>query len=988
MAPTGAPLYHGTYGEIAAALAARLAARRSPSSPFEPVGIIVPSRSAAEELARRLVGPAGAVAGLLTMQVDQFALRVLNDRGRYPRVADGAESALAMELALRAAGDELASIHGAAAMLLRTHRDVRDSGLSLDELSARVTRQKSLRNRDRIASAVAVWKRYEALLAEGGATVGADLLAAASRAIREGARIAPQIVFGYYDATAAQLDVLRALAGAGLVDSVWLPAPLDASTSRPEPDFAYAAPFVEALLGGNIEIAGPAAADDRAGAWEIRDFPSPMAEIRETCREIRRLVDGGAPPSSCAIVMRSTEAPQLALLDRVARDFGIELRGVPGAPVAANRIVRGVLSLLRVARGGLVRRDVMEVVRSGVRPGALGAIPELARLERATRRAGIARASASDVRALAKSRQDEREQSEPDADLLGYATLVERIARETKKAAGALRGAAWGDELERWLNLFEAETRDDVDAVIRLRGIAAMLRRAPFAAAKIDADDVRRTIEETGELRRDETAAAVWVGDVMRFRGRTAEHLFVIGATHDKLPQRRVDDPLLPDGDRARLGVRAVGDGREEERFLFAALVDSARASIRFSFAAADGVGKALRPSSLLKDFAIGRLPGERREILHDFRGWRRGRNPSRTGPSAASERRVAVLLARPTPPFLRQLQLAALRGGASPFDGFVEPGEALESKVRSIFASVSPSTIEHLGACPQRFYVSALLGARELEEPDDGIAIDSREKGTIDHVILERFYRSLATSQFAFAAAGDSLHPGLRERLGEEIDRAFAELDAKVPPRNPTLRAIERDETLASLAEFVQSDFRQLAEGGWLPHEYELEISSGDDAAAIDVAGVRLGISGRVDRIDKGTDGSVRVVDYKSGKAGHLKGLEGKIAEGLQLQTAIYALVVARAYDLDPERVSARILPLRDPDLKPEKFSFSLAAVEEGLRSTLETLVGAAIAGRFPAVPSKDACKYCFVRHWCRERHETEEAGHSVLELLGEVDA
>lgn len=982
MPATGTPLFHGTYGEIAAALAARIASRRAGSPLGATIEIIVPSRSAAEELARRVVGDGGAIAGLQMLQVEQFALRVLNDAGLYPRVPGSAESSLAMELALRAAGGDLATIHGAAAMLLRTHRDLRDSGLTLAEISKRVTKQKGLRNRDRLASAIAVWKRYELLLGDAGATVEADVLIEATAKVRDGARIAPQIVFGFYDATAVQLDLLRALIAARHAESLWLPAPLDVDGARPKAPWSYAAPLVDAFAAAGVSIAERAAPATVEAQWEIRDQPSPMIEIREVCRTIRSLADHGVARSSIAVVMRSADAAALSLFEQTGRDFGLTFRGVPGHPVIGNRIVRGVLSILRLARGGMARREVMEVVRSGLRPGALGSLPELARLERATRKAKIGRAGAAEVRAIARHEQSARERPEPDSDLLGYASLVERLASLTKKASSPQRGSAWADDVERWAGLFEAETEDDIDAVIRLRTIAALFRRAPFAAARLDADDVRRAIEDAGELSRDEDAASIWIGDVMRFRGRTAEELFVVRATNDNLPQRRVDDPLLPDFDRTRLGVRVVGDGREEERFLFASLIASARSTVRFSFSTADGVGKSLRPSSLLKDLALERVPSARREILHDFRKWLRGRNSPTFGLPGAIEQKSAALLESRDARFVRQLQLAATHGGTTPFDGYLGASPELESRLRAIFASASPSSIEQLGECPQRFLMSTLLGARELEEPDAGIAIESREKGTLDHVILERFYRGLATSDFA-AASGGELSATLRERLAAEVDRAFDELDAAAPPPNRTLRTIERAETLSTLTDFVRSDMRQLAEGAWLPHEHELVIESGDEAARIDAAGVKIGVRGRIDRVDRGTDGSWRVVDYKSNKASHLKGLEGKVAEGAKLQTAIYALVAKRRFGVGAEKISARIMPLRNPEADATKFGFNLAAVEADLDAVLGTLVGAAIAGRFPAVPSAEACKYCLVRSWCREKHEPSGDDASVIEIL-----
>jgi len=162
------------------------------------------------------------------------------------------------------------------------------------------------------------------------------------------------------------------------------------------------------------------------------------------------------------------------------------------------------------------------------------------------------------------------------------------------------------------------------------------------------------------------------------------------------------------------------------------------------------------------------------------------------------------------------------MHGRGTAFDGYLTVDERVEARLRGIFKSLSPSSLEQLGECPHRFFMSTLLGARELDEPDGGAAIESREKGTLDHAILESFYRGLSTSEFAAAGSGE-LPEALRSRLEAEVNRTFDELDTKTPAPNRALRGIERGETLASLAEFVRSDLRQLAEGNWLPQEYEL---------------------------------------------------------------------------------------------------------------------------------------------------------------------
>jgi hypothetical protein len=78
--------------------------------------------------------------------------------------------------------------------------------------------------------------------------------------------------------------------------------------------------------------------------------------------------------------------------------------------------------------------------------------------------------------------------------------------------------------------------------------------------------------------------------------------------------------------------------------------------------------------------------------------------------------------------------------------------------------------------------------------------------------------------------------------------------------------------------------------------------------------------------------------------------------------------------------------MPLRNPEADAKKFGFNLGEVEADLGGVLDTLVGSAIAGRFPAVPSGEACKYCLVRSWCREKHEPSGESKKVLAVLREA--
>src|SRR5215212_2460899 len=261
-------LRFATYRDIASALARRLAERRPADAltPW-PEEVIVPSRSVADAIAAELLGqiPEG-VAGLQLQTLETLARRIVNDSGEYPRVAGAEERRLAMRVAARAIHDPMMESRGIAAMLERSYRDVRDGGLTLDELRSRARAQRAkLRNPERTHTILRAWSEYERLIAQMGALDPADLLLRARDVILrraqedrdwDGARArgsanprsAPCAVAGFYDMTGVQLAFTDALDAAGLLSAVYIPAGSGEA-------YRFAQPLVRRFLDATPEAA-------------------------------------------------------------------------------------------------------------------------------------------------------------------------------------------------------------------------------------------------------------------------------------------------------------------------------------------------------------------------------------------------------------------------------------------------------------------------------------------------------------------------------------------------------------------------------------------------------------------------------------------------------------------------------------------------------------------------------------------------------------
>ena len=170
----------------------------------------------------------------------------------------------------------------------------------------------------------------------------------------------------------------------------------------------------------------------------------------------------------------------------------------------------------------------------------------------------------------------------------------------------------------------------------------------------------------------------------------------------------------------------------------------------------------------------------------------------------------------------------------------------------------IASTALDRLRGDPYQFYAQAILRLRSLDPLDADPTPAWR--GTAVHEVLRQWHE-----------AGS--------RRGELIpiaERALAEMSA-----HPFMRGLWRPRLMAGLA-WVEDHTAELAMKGRVPLLWE-------ETGAIDVMGVRL--HGRADRIDRCADGSLAVVDYKTGKppSGSM------VQKGFALQLGLVALIAER---------------------------------------------------------------------------------------------
>ena len=946
------------YQAISREIAARLTASRPPAESFAtwPEEIIVASYGVAQSISAAILEaiPQG-FAGLRLQTIETLARRIVNARGEFPRIADDAERRLAMRLAVASIPDPILETRGIASMLERTYRDVRDSGLRLGELRRTIDTTRGLRNVSRTRLLLRVWETYERLITEAGAIDPADLLDRAATIVElEGvASCLPQFVAGFYDATGSQMRLLTALREAGRIESFWIPIDGD-STER----YRFAERFIRSLQ--DVEVEPRPQLSIARPQVSIAMHDTRENEVRSVCSAVAALIRTGTSPATIGVVGRTLDAYDVELLRRFAGEYGFRFEVDSAKSLASQRIGRALVTLLQLRDDNFPRHAVFELVRDGFRAKTKISVDQA---DRQTRQARIAGGTVEELRQV-------RTKSLAVGD---YIELVGELEEATFPLRTPLRAGEWSDYLRKVTARLRVENDGDLDALAAIDELGDLLRRGERWSARIDIATIVDLIRQTTLRERggDETLPRIWAGDVMRFRGRTFDHLFVIRMQDDLAPQRRVEDALLPDSDRQLLGIREIGNGRDEEELLFQLMLDNA-GRLHFSFAGSDGFGKPLRPSPLLKTLAIEEEPEQRTKIIDDFATY----VTTRYGVQTAQRR-----LDAPRP---RPLQMLARLGTNGVFDGFLQDPLILE-RIHTSLGTLSPTQLEDFGECPQKFLLKHLLGVTEFDDPDREVQIHHREKGSLDHKILEAFYRDIPEQELAEANAHlPALAPRLASRLEAIIDAQFDAFEQEAPPFNRAVRSIELRATKRILRTFITADITDLITRELVPRHFEYsfgekyERRGGADHPqpfTLQEHGIPLRVEGRIDRIDVGPN-HLRVIDYKSGKALRHEKLADKIDKGLRLQLALYAMAISTFMDVSPENVSGAIKPLVVGDAK--SFGFILGEKRENLLETLRLIVDSIAAGRFPAVPfdrnDVNVCKYCPAQLSCRTKHDRQD--------------
>jgi probable DNA repair protein len=299
--------------------------------------------------------------------------------------------------------------------------------------------------------------------------------------------------------------------------------------------------------------------------------------------------------------------------------------------------------------------------------------------------------------------------------------------------------------------------------------------------------------------------ARIQVLGLYEISGLRFDHLWVLGLHNDNWPPPARPNPFIPRALQQQHGLPRSSPARELEvaRTTTKRLLETARETV-FSYPG-QADGESLLPSPL--------LAAANAAELHQVAGW--------------------------SDPDYRAT-LAAAPGPQADTTG--PPGRLQAEKARG-----GTTILKNQALCPFRAFASNRLDAEGLESPVDGIS--PMLHGTLVHRVLEAFWKETKSRAALLQLSEEALVSRLRSHIDAVLN------DERGLSFRPHFRSVEAARLLRLCLAFLELE-RERA---------DFEVCGFEQEVLYQISGhtVRLVI----DRVDRLADGSLAIIDYKTGK-------------------------------------------------------------------------------------------------------------------------
>jgi len=733
---------------------------------------------------------------------------------------------------------------------------------------------------------------------------------------------------------------------------------------------------------------GPPPALPAAVPSEIVSANDVDDEVRGAARRLLALADAGTPLDRLALVHPSGP-PYARIVADVLAGTGLPVAGPSVHRLAQSVAGRVLLGLLEVDRSRFGRQEVVDLWATGVVVGGDGRPVASARFDERSRRLGVVRDAARwhDVLTADDARTDDPDRRAENQRLREAVAVLEELCA-TRPATWADVAPWAGEVLDRLCGPVRRRSWPDqelaaADAVRAALGrLAALADVEPEPTTEVLRDTIRTTLDAPAP-RTGRAGAGLLVTTFDAPPLVPLDAVAVVGLVEGHMPRVGGDDGLLGDELRRAVGLPATDDHqRAQRRALLAAFASASSTRIVTHARHDQRSGRALVPSRWLAEL-VEQRSGHRPEteellaatpvagvtLVASHGAGLADVAAGRLAPLDAHEHALAALVADGSldhHPAAADPVVAAgaalVRARRSPdftrFDGNLD-GDGIDVTELGV---LSPTSLETYARCPRRWFFAHALGLRPLDRPEEIHRIQPRDRGSLAHAALERFYEE-AIAAGAVPAPGQRWSDAQRSRLREITDSCCAEAEDRGITGHPRWWEHDRAEIHRVLQRVLDGDDQQRAAFGTVPVAVELTFGrDGVPPLAVDLGdGRSVLLAGQADRVDAGS-GRVVVWDYKYSGPGEFVALDADeadggdpLAGGTKVQLVVYAMAAAQAADL-PEgtEVHAWYWFLKPPHTNARLGYPVGPALRRRFRQVLRVLADGIAAGHFPARPGE----------------------------------
>ncbi len=788
----------------------------------------------------------------------------------------------------------------------------------------------------------------------------------------------------------------------------------------------------------SLERLGLAAHDtgERPTATRVRNASDSDDEVRGVVRDLLETLR--STPAHRVAVLYARASPYARLLHEQLAAAGITVNGPGTRPITERGVVRALLETLDLRERDVPRGELFTALGNAPALDAEGARIPLSRWERISRAAGVVGGDDWQVRLdghcadLARRREAELAAQEPrewladrlDRTVTDTARLQDYVAwlraelargaalttwRELADWCLALRSRLFGDVTPQWLPVEEQYAAAAL--LTTLHSLGGLDAVEPVTSLEAFVAALRAELG-TSTPRVGRFGGGVLVAPLEAAVGLDLDVVHTVGLSEDLYPGRFHEDPLLPEAARdAAAGELAATRDRLDaaQRHLLAAFASAPTAVASFPRGDLRRSTRRLPSRFLLP--TLRELSGDTRLAASRWEDADLGAAMS-TAESFAGELLTTGALAGEQE--WRVRQVAA--GGSIDDVGWEAGRELLDAREDLAFTRfdgnlagaadlpdllieervVSPTALEAYAECPHSYFVQRMLGVSPLEAPEDVVVISPAEIGNLVHQVLDELVTDQADH---LPGPGEPWSAAQRERLHELL--AAKALQFQDTGRTGHARLWERElaRIAADLDRMLTDDDAWRAEVDAAVVASEMPFGmKGRPAVSVTVPGGRILMRGSADMVDRGADGTLHVIDVKTGSRRTFAGIspDDPVVGGTKLQLPVYALAAREQYgDADTPVAASYWFVRRDRGhlvlpLTPE--------VRETYAATLALLARSIAAGVFPTRAPEDAdfawvqCPYCNpdgLGHAERRRQwEAKRADPALAEYVGLAEA